>query len=240
MGQMRDDDACRKPAARATWRTHRPWGADLTRQASGPHGRDQVPRPARRQPGWHGGQPPRGWTVPGDDRAQAPRGREDRGDDRAHAAVLDGSGEKFAPVTGGHRATASAFRDRRSRRRARRRQIRARRRTAFGRHPVVSAGCAVVVLLTPVWLSLGNALANPGLGTSVAARGAEWFRGHGGSSLVNWAENQWYSHHPPPVGGTPGQGVDSRRGASAAAEHPGEICCGPSSCPLADDVPRGT
>jgi len=40
------------------------------------------------------------------------------------------------------------------------------------------------MLLTPVWFSLGNALANPGLGTAVAARGAGWFRGHGGSGIV--------------------------------------------------------
>jgi hypothetical protein len=72
----------------------------------------------------------------------------------------------------------------------------------------------VVVLLAPVWVSLGNALTNPGLGTSVAARGAEWFRGHGGSSLVNWAENLWYSHHAPPVGGTPATSTIPRVGSS--------------------------
>jgi hypothetical protein len=36
---------------------------------------------------------------------------------------------------------------------------------------------------------------------------AEWFRGHGFSSVVVWAENTWYSHHPPPVGGRPENGV---------------------------------
>ena len=84
----------------------------------------------------------------------------------------------------------------------------------LGRHPVLAGWCAVVLLLTPVWVSLGNALANPGLGTSVAARGAEWFRGHGGSSVVNWAENLWYSHHPPPVGGTPAKGSIPSLGSS--------------------------
>jgi len=67
----------------------------------------------------------------------------------------------------------------------------------------LSGLCAVVVALTPVWVSLGSALTNPSLGSSVGARGAEWFREHGGSSVVNRAENVWYSHHPPPVGGTP-------------------------------------
>ena len=103
----------------------------------------------------------------------------------------------------GRRAGPHGFRSRGRRRR--RWQIRAARRTIAGRHPVAVGALAVIVLLTPVWFSLGNALANPGLGTSVAARGAEWFRGHGGSGIVNWAENLWYSHHPPPVGGTPAQ-----------------------------------
>jgi Phosphodiester glycosidase len=51
-------------------------------------------------------------------------------------------------------------------------------------------------------ISLGGALTNPALGTSMGARAAEWFRGHGGASIVVWAENEWYSHHQPKVGGT--------------------------------------
>ena len=65
---------------------------------------------------------------------------------------------------------------------------------------------AVVVLLTPVWVSLGSALTDPGLGTSLSARGAEWARGHGGGWLVSRIENLWYSHHAPPVGGKPSRG----------------------------------
>jgi hypothetical protein len=59
-----------------------------------------------------------------------------------------------------------------------------------------------------VWLaiSLGGALTNPAYGSSLGARLAEWARGHGGSSIVNWAENEWYSHHPPRVGGAPPKG----------------------------------
>jgi hypothetical protein len=72
-----------------------------------------------------------------------------------------------------------------------------------GRHPFAAAALAVVLVLTPVWISLGSALGNPGMGSSAGARAAEWFRTHGGSSIVNWAENTWYSHHPPPVGGVP-------------------------------------
>jgi hypothetical protein len=55
-----------------------------------------------------------------------------------------------------------------------------------------------------LWLaiSLGSALTNPALGSSTGARAAEWFRGHGGASIVVWAENEWYSHHQPKVGGS--------------------------------------
>jgi hypothetical protein len=56
-----------------------------------------------------------------------------------------------------------------------------------------------------VWLvvSIGSALTNPALGGSPSARVAAWAREHGGASIVNWAENEWYSHHRPPVGGRP-------------------------------------
>jgi hypothetical protein len=54
-----------------------------------------------------------------------------------------------------------------------------------------------------IWLavSIGGALTNPALGSSGGSRLAEWFREHGGASIVNWAENEWYSHHQPKVGG---------------------------------------
>jgi hypothetical protein len=72
------------------------------------------------------------------------------------------------------------------------------------RRRIIATGLALaVILLTWLGISLGSALANPALGSSPGARLAEWARGHGGSSVVNWAENQWYAHHPPPVGGKP-------------------------------------
>ena len=50
-------------------------------------------------------------------------------------------------------------------------------------------------------VSLASALTNPALGSSPGARAAEWFREHGGAPIVVWAENEWYSHHQPQVGG---------------------------------------
>ena len=68
-------------------------------------------------------------------------------------------------------------------------------------------GAAVLVALSAllVWLavSLGGALTDQALGSSVSVRFAEWAREHGGSGIVNWVENEWYAHHPPPVGGRP-------------------------------------
>jgi hypothetical protein len=60
-----------------------------------------------------------------------------------------------------------------------------------------------------VWLafSLGGALTNPALGSSFSSRFSEWARTHGGASIVNWVEKEWYSHHPPPIGGKPPAGA---------------------------------
>jgi hypothetical protein len=65
----------------------------------------------------------------------------------------------------------------------------------------------LLLALTPVWISLGAAMTNPGLGSSVSSRAAEWARSNGGGFFVNWVENFWYSHHQPPVGGTPVKGA---------------------------------
>jgi len=65
----------------------------------------------------------------------------------------------------------------------------------------------LVLALTPVWVSLGSALTDPGNGSNIPARFAEWMHLHGGGSIVDWAERMWYSHHPPPVGGKPAKGA---------------------------------
>jgi hypothetical protein len=70
-------------------------------------------------------------------------------------------------------------------------------------------GLLALALGVTAWLgiSLGTALTNPALGTSFAGRFAEWARQNGGAGIVNWAENLWYSHHAPPVGGKPPAGA---------------------------------
>ena len=65
----------------------------------------------------------------------------------------------------------------------------------------MGVGLGLVALLLWLAFSLGGALINPALGSSLTSRAAEWARGHGGASAVNWIENEWYSHHPPKVGG---------------------------------------
>ncbi len=91
---------------------------------------------------------------------------------------------------------------------------------------MISIAVVLLALLTPVWWSLGSALTDPGLGTSASARFAEWLRGHGGASIVNWAENTWYSHHAPPVGGKPAKGAiplpgtTARRGSTTSSTSP--------------------
>ena len=75
------------------------------------------------------------------------------------------------------------------------------------RHPWLTGVMTLVVALTPIWWSLGNALTNRSLGNTLAGRAAEWARDHGARPLVVWAENTWYSRHPPPVGGKPPPGA---------------------------------
>ncbi len=70
------------------------------------------------------------------------------------------------------------------------------------RRILAALGAAFGIFFLWFALSLGSALTNPALGTSMGARAAEWFRGHGGASIVVWAENEWYSHHQPKIGGT--------------------------------------
>jgi len=105
-------------------------------------------------------------------------------------------------------------------RHARRRTVRRRRR--------ILAAVLVLLAVVLVWtsVSLGGALMNPANGSSLGARFAEWARGHGGASIVNWVENEWYSHHPPPVGGKPPAGAIVR-----PANVPKVIVTGPAHLP---------
>ncbi len=77
------------------------------------------------------------------------------------------------------------------------------------RHRRIRAGVLVALAAFLAWfaISVGFALTNPTLGSSIPGRFAEWARENGGASIVNWIENVWYSHHPPPVGGTPPAGA---------------------------------
>ncbi len=82
----------------------------------------------------------------------------------------------------------------------------------------IKVGVGLVLAVILVWLgaSLGGALTDPSLGSSTGARLAEWARGHGGSSIINWVESEWYAHHQPKVGGRPPAGA-IRRPVSVAA-----------------------
>jgi hypothetical protein len=69
----------------------------------------------------------------------------------------------------------------------------------------LALAAAMVALLAVAGWSYVHALTLPGT-DSLGAKSVEWVRDHGGSSLVRWVETEWYSHHPPPVGGTPRPG----------------------------------
>jgi len=147
-----------------------------------------------------------------------------------------------APASGRETASrprgATTRRRTRGQRRARRKAVRAARRTFVGRHPIAAVGAVVLLGLIPVWISLASALGNPGLGTSVSARFAEWAREHGGGSIVSWAENAWYTHHAPPLGGKPAKGSippppRSTRAASSTSGHVAHLPTPPAIAPFA-------
>ncbi|MHB1781964.1 MAG: hypothetical protein ACYCTE_04595 [Acidimicrobiales bacterium] len=123
-----------------------------------------------------------------------------------------------------------------STRRSRRRERRRARRTVVGRHPVATIALVVLAGLTPVWVSFANALGDPGLGSSLPARIAEWVREHGGASIVVTAERIWYSHHQPPVGGRPAPGAIPAAPRATTATQAPRPSARPGSSPAA---PRG-
>ena len=110
-------------------------------------------------------------------------------------------------VTGTPRYAHSAPRASRKERRARRKERIRRRPTWIGRHPKTVVGLVLVILLTPLWLSLGSAATDPSLGPTIGSRLTEWVRGHGGGGIVTFAEDVWYSWNAPPKGGKPKAGA---------------------------------
>ncbi|HWD52676.1 MAG TPA: hypothetical protein VG412_09760, partial [Acidimicrobiales bacterium] len=79
------------------------------------------------------------------------------------------------------------------------------RKVAFG------VLAAVVAFLIVAGWSYFSAITAPGT-ESLQAKSVEWVRSHGGSGIVRWVENEWYSHHQPPKGG--------RANVAVATHHP--------------------
>ncbi|MCU1448401.1 MAG: hypothetical protein JWP02_571, partial [Acidimicrobiales bacterium] len=75
----------------------------------------------------------------------------------------------------------------------------------------------------PLGWSYAQALSAPGGGT-IGVRTVEWIRTIGGGHVVGWAENQWYAHHAPPVGGSPAPDLipaqPSGAGPTSPLDHP--------------------
>ena len=109
--------------------------------------------------------------------------------------------------SGAPRHAHSLAKPTRRERRALRKQKRRERSTIVGRHPKTTVLLVVLVLLTPLWASLGSAATDPALGPTVGSRLTEWARNHGGGGIVTWAENTWYTWNAPPKGGKPAAGA---------------------------------
>jgi len=127
------------------------------------------------------------------------------------------------------RAHAVARPTRRERRALRKQRIRE-RPTPVGRHPKTTVFVVVMILLSPLWASLGQAATNPALGPTPGTRLTEWVRDHGGGGIVTWAENTWYTWHAPPKGGRPVAGAIPKPTASTStATQP--VATGPAHLP---------
>jgi hypothetical protein len=75
-----------------------------------------------------------------------------------------------------------------------------RRRSIRRRRTVAVCGLALAAFLVWLTVSVGGALTDQALGSSVSARFAEWVREHGGSGMVNWVGERVVLP-PPPAGG---------------------------------------
>jgi hypothetical protein len=159
------------------------------------------------------------------DLAERPRQEDDPAADLGRPPGGGGKGGgNGASGSGAHRRLNYLQRRRirvRGRRRARREKRMARKHW-YGRHPFASGFAGAILLLTPVWVSLGSALTDPGLGVTLPGRAAEWARMHGLGPIIGWVENYYYAHNPPPVGGKPPKGsipppTNTHSGTSANA-----------------------
>lgn len=102
-----------------------------------------------------------------------------------------------------------------------RKEERSLRATWAGRHPKSVTAVIVVMAMTPIWWSLGGALASANT-LPPQVQFVEWASNHGGGGFVRWIENIWYSHNAPPKGGQPPKGaiptpVALKRGVTASA-----------------------
>ncbi len=139
--------------------------------------------------------------------------------------VVDSTPKDRGPQ--GQRYAHNLPRPTRRERKARRKERIRGRRTVRGRHPKSTVALVILLLLTPLWFSLGSAATDQALGNTVGARLTEWVRGHGGGSVVTWAENTWYTWHAPPKGGKPSKGAIPAPTSSPATTQP----AGPTHLP---------
>ncbi len=92
---------------------------------------------------------------------------------------------------------------------------------------MVAAGIFVLALAAPSW-SLGHALTRNST-DPVGARAVEWARSHHFGGIVTLAERQWYSHHQPPVGGTPKGGIPSPPQLALSRSEPSTTAASPTT-----------
>jgi hypothetical protein len=127
--------------------------------------------------------------------------------DDAEALPSVDSTPRHSELSGTPRHAHALAKPSRKERRALKKLKRHERATIVGRHPKTTVLFVLLILLSPLWYSLGSAATDPALGPTVGSRLTEWVRGHGGGGIVTWAENTWYTFNAPPKGGKPAPGA---------------------------------
>ena len=105
-------------------------------------------------------------------------------------------------------------------------------RRSWRRHPyrlaLLMLAVTLLVAAVPVGASIRQALVAPGQ-ASTSVRLIEWVRDHGGSGVVNLAENLWYAHNEPAAGAPDPTAIPK---PSAPAPPPAPAVFGPPALPM--------
>jgi hypothetical protein len=105
------------------------------------------------------------------------------------------------------------------------------------RKVVIGLLAAIAVFLIVAGWSYFSAITAPGT-DGLQAKSVEWVRSHGGSGIVRWVENEWYSHHQPPKGGNANVALGTHKATPFSTANYANVSHLPPPSSLHPIVPR--